>query len=811
MHVMKHHCRFNLLLLIGLFIWLLTPGAAWAQSGDTPQITVQAGFGQYYRDNTWVPVWVTLENNGPDVEARVEVQQIPAGSSQKVYSQSISLPGQSRKAIVVWFYPEGYLERVDVRLMVGNKIVTHKTPTLQSLGINDRLFGILAESTTPFNQVRMIHPVDGSRRLAHVSPADLPEDPGGLDIFDHLLISSSDTGSLTAAQVQVLSSWVSSGGRLILSGGAGWQPVAAGLGELLPFQPEGIRSLDDWSALAQYSGQPAGPAGEMVVAVGRLAPGAQVVAGSQAQPLVVRRPSGLGEVVYLSFDPAAQPFASWDGRQDFYSQLMAEEPFRPTWMQGFQDWGWAVTAINNLPNLNLPQPLGVISFLLVYVAVVGPLNFFILGRLKRRELAWVTIPALVVLFSLFTFLVGSFGRGKLPVLSRLAVVQAIDPSQPAQVDGLIGVFSPNRATYSLQTSRDLMTHSLPDSPDGAFLTEARNWQFLQQPGAGTTVKDIPVDVGSIQSVAVHGQLAAPDIQSTLVLKLDGHKYTLEGEIANHSDLSLEDTILLTPGGVELIGALAPGDNLPVRASLRADMPASYNGTSSLSTKYGYYPISNSVESWVTSLAGGIDYYSNNESYQRYALLSAIAGANSVSANSTGGEIYLAGWSHESPLQTGLIKQETTFYDQTLYFVRLDSRFELAGDQVTLSPGMFNWSVLDSTQPAPSPYDTSVSVGSFSLAFTPVRPLAFRQATALTLHIENYGSTGPVPFSISLWDYTGQAWVEQAVTQWGNFQVPEPQRYLSSTGEVRLRVESQDYNNSTSIEKIDFDVTLAVQH
>ena len=48
---------------------------------------------------------------------------------------------------------------------------------------------------------------------------------------------------------------------------------------------------------------------------------------------------------------------------------------------------------------SLPDVLPIIGFLLIYIALMGPLNYVILNRLNRREWAWVTIPLLIAVFS----------------------------------------------------------------------------------------------------------------------------------------------------------------------------------------------------------------------------------------------------------------------------------------------------------------------------------------------------------------------------------------------------------------------------
>lgn len=53
-----------------------------------------------------------------------------------------------------------------------------------------------------------------------------------------------------------------------------------------------------------------------------------------------------------------------------------------------------------------PLPL-IVAFLAIYLIAVGPLNGFVLARAGRRELAWLTIPAMTVVFSAGAFLASS--------------------------------------------------------------------------------------------------------------------------------------------------------------------------------------------------------------------------------------------------------------------------------------------------------------------------------------------------------------------------------------------------------------------
>ncbi|HVN52847.1 MAG TPA: hypothetical protein VMT46_00860 [Anaerolineaceae bacterium] len=789
----------------------LAPLAARAQTPPGLKMDVQAGYGGFCRANTWIPIRVSLENSGADLSGRLEVQQTPPLNTKRIYAQEISLPVQSRKTVTVLLFPENYLDGVIVHLFSAGKEVSGVKADLDCLSPTDRLFGVLGDASTPFNVLGRLNPPSGRTYVAQLQAADLPEDPAVLEAFDTLIVSGADTGTLAPAQQSALAAWVAGGGRMVVAGGPAWQRSAAGLKALLPLQPEGTQSLADLSELARFSGRSETLDGPAMVVRGGLQTGTQILAGEADAPLIAVRPMELGEVVYLTFDPAAGPFAKWAGREDFYRKLFDRPLVRPDWAGGFQNWESALTAVNSLPNLQLPHPLEVIGFLLVYVAVIGPVNFFVLRRVKHRELAWATIPVLALAFSGLAFGVGSFGRGKQPVLTRLAVVQAYTGEDRARVDGLVGLFSPGRSTYSLQIGKGILAHPIPENSVPQGLQTSRDWDVTWLAAGDVQVRNIHVDIGAVEAVAVVGSVPTPELTATLDLSLNSSDAVLRGEINNNSRLTLEHAVLLAPGSAQELGTLAPGSRTPVETHLLMDNQATYAGNSqalAASGLYKYYgPGYPGGYSWMTALTGGPDYYSSASTYQRYSLLTALAGYTGFSGSGTQGQIYLAGWSSTPLIDAGLGGQKFTPSDLTLYLVRLDSNLKLAGGQALLQPGMFTWSVLDSSQPDASPYNFALSQGSFSLAFRPAREIAFHSVKELTLHLANHGDTGQIPFKVSLWDFEGQEWTGQDTGHWGNYSIASPQKYVSPEGEVRLHIENTNSGQPATFERVDLSILV----
>ena len=80
-------------------------------------------------------------------------------------------------------------------------------------------------------------------------------------------------------------------------------------------------------------------------------------------------------------------------------------------------------AVMRAPALDAPGADVVGLFLLAYVLILVPINYLVLKRLDKKEWAWVTVPALVVVFAVTTYGVGYAAKGNAVFVNRAAVVE----------------------------------------------------------------------------------------------------------------------------------------------------------------------------------------------------------------------------------------------------------------------------------------------------------------------------------------------------------------------------------------------------
>jgi len=98
--------------------------------------------------------------------------------------------------------------------------------------------------------------------------------------------------------------------------------------------------------------------------------------------------------------------------------------------------------------VEMPKRGVVASFLLLYLLVAVPLNYFVFGWFRRREIAWAAVPLWAIIFSIGAYVVG-YQQGRLTV-DQLTVVEA-GPGQPEGLARtLMGVYAPRRGNYRFQ-------------------------------------------------------------------------------------------------------------------------------------------------------------------------------------------------------------------------------------------------------------------------------------------------------------------------------------------------------------------------
>jgi hypothetical protein len=215
-----------------------------------------------------------------------------------------------------------------------------------------------------------------------------------------------------------------------------------------------------------------------------------------------------------------------------------------------------VSAVGNLPSLALPPVGGLLVLLFGYIVLVGPVNYLVLKRLDRREWAWVTVPALIVVFTIGSFGIGSLMRGNEVVVHEVAIVRGAPGTETAAAQSYLGIFSPSRSTFQLRVPGDALL-AAPINGDIFGNGQVNTLDILQ--GDPSRVRDLAVGVGSLRTIRADAGTTGPKISADLHVE-DGR---LKGTLTNESATTLRTAAIAVGAAAAKLGDIDPGETVDI--------------------------------------------------------------------------------------------------------------------------------------------------------------------------------------------------------------------------------------------------------
>ncbi len=354
---------------------------------------------------------------------------------------------------------------------------------------------------------QMILYPSASNAMAWTRPEFLPDRSEGYHAVEGLILNTRRFYELSQEQREALADWIVSGGSVImwlgedpnsyqgsfLTGaidGSGWtgpsaltrQPIRTTLPALTSItgfteQRSVLGTFPVTYATDPHVTTLLAEDGIPVLQHIRLGRGDILLSGLDLSSLKSTSPSGLTD--YLRFmmgylisrndelDPLVKGEAT--SSMHYYQERTIGNPYVE------RSHFWVLHDFDNVlqsDNLTaLPRPDLLVLFLLAYILIVGPVNYFILLKLRHREWLWYTIPLIVTVFVLISYTWALGTKGSRLMLSRANIIDAYPHQQAAWESSYFGIFSPAGRRYDikLDSPYDLIRRLETPSPSMGYL------------------------------------------------------------------------------------------------------------------------------------------------------------------------------------------------------------------------------------------------------------------------------------------------------------------------------------------------------
>jgi hypothetical protein len=423
------------------------------------QVSARGGYGNYFRPGAWLPIIVTVENfpdaakpqEKKDFRGTIEASVTPFSDAVWQFSRKVEVPVFSRKTFFLYARLNKPTTAVPFQLLdANNKVVIQDT--VQGLTPLSPTQALLAIITTKVQALYFpdLTGIADQVRSVTINPDSLPDRWYGYESVSLAVLCGYDKNVMSARQEKALLDWVRSGGTLLVLGGVNTATYkGTAIEPLLPLAIRGTKTFRFPDSDADSSPSGASAQGEFLITDSDPVEGAQILYQHNDTILAASRRCGVGNIIFCAFDLTDERISR---HPKMFTLWAAIFPF-----QALNDYDRLVTtAIGaqlemGLGGAEVLPNLGIIGFvMLAYILLVGPANFLLLWRKKRLELAWITVPAIVAVFTVGILIVGYATKGSKYIYRECNLVRLRAGDSTGVVHSAIGFFSPRKSDFTIR-------------------------------------------------------------------------------------------------------------------------------------------------------------------------------------------------------------------------------------------------------------------------------------------------------------------------------------------------------------------------
>lgn len=554
-----------------------------AETDDTVKIDMKVGFDKFYKIGYTTPVYFEIENKLRDINGELQIEMPNQSDSITIYAMNVSLPKDSTKKFLMNVPMNAFNTKLKVNLTDGKNTITTKTFRVDP-GSNMETYalGILSDdfdSVKYINKVTIKNRGNFSTKNVRLDESSFPENIDALKTFNIIVINDFDTSKLSKQQYEALKKWVSDGGVLIIGTGPSQnKTLAIFKDDFITGEVGEIKKLTTTSLhkMAETKNVEAMNISALDINLKDSTP----IIKDGNFILLQKIEKGKGVVAVASFDFGLEPLSSWIGNSAFADKAIVA--VLPQYYQNdmyqkgmmMQDNLYAIdNALRNIPELPLPKTSHLVFIYIGYILLAAPLSYILLKRMDKRELMWIVVPALSLVFSGVIYFSGVGTRLTEPITNVISIID-IDNSGTITPKTYAGVFTPNKDNIRVEAGEDFDIRPLMLN-NGYYGRSVPNEDTQKRVDSKVIVAPKTVlefyrsGVWSMRTLALESE----DVfTGKLESNLNYAKGAYTGTINNTSGFDLDECYIITPNQYANIGPIKNGETKQINIK-----PSSYFG------------------------------------------------------------------------------------------------------------------------------------------------------------------------------------------------------------------------------------------
>lgn len=531
---------------------------------------IELGFDGTYKLGKWTELKLTIENTGKDIEGSIEATVPYSYEKNNIYSLPVSIPASSTKEYSLVVPIERFAHYIDIRLLDDKgKLIEKKT--IRNLSVvteSEYMLGIITDDEASLGYFK--EPSKENIFFSNYYPVNLtaesfPDRVELLDNFEVIIVNNIDTSKMSKKQLAALESWVKAGGILVTGTGANARRTLSGLSpSIVPVTTAGSLTLDKSYSLEEMGWQIL-QGGALNVIELKASQDASILISEDEIPIVIMNRIGNGYVYTAAFDLGTEPILSWEGKINLWNNIF-QESLASSKSISLTDPAYnAKTSmpsyvLGNIPTMGLPPASLVLFIFLLYLAMIGPINYFVLKKIDKRELSWITIPAISILFAVFIYSYAFTTKGNEMVANTISIVELDKDSGQGQLVEHVGLFFGRRGDYLVEIDSEGLV-SLMGDPYYGFDNDpnyaAKNIEARVVQGPSTKIEFDNVNIWTMKTFKIDKTIVDMGKVEADLSFTDGK---IVGRITNNTIYPLDDFVIYTMTSYQNLGNIAAGES-----------------------------------------------------------------------------------------------------------------------------------------------------------------------------------------------------------------------------------------------------------
>lgn len=562
------------------------------------KISVEEGIDGKVKEGRGFPLKVTVENTGSDFKGDLLFDYAPSYQTGGARALSIDVPANSERTYT--FSIPGFNDEIrhnsnlqTIHLFEGSwengKEVTFKgdkrlTPNF--IYTNHTTIGLLSENPDRLKGIKGSTMGGNGVEALTLSKETFPEEQGGLQMFDYIVLDQFNVTGLSQEQQGVLKSWVENGGVLFIGAAPHLADTLGSVADMAPLSQQEEATLSDTSSFNVKKNIKASFS-SLSVFEGKVKQEAEVVAEQGGIPIVAKSARGLGEVWQTTFSLGDPALNEWEDYDEWFANMLSKtEPYfllgQNNGDQSFLERIYYEVADSNelFPSTNFKVSTLVI-ILLIYLVIIVPLLYFLLRKMDKREQAWWIIPAISILVSSGIFITGAKDRISKPHLNQMNILKVEDDGSVHGISAFTAL-SNTGGDYDFVSDRnhlELTPARMRNNPGGGnqykFAVEE-----LNKDQRTITFRD--VEYWSTRTVLGTGE---KEDLGKFIPELNMKDKTISGTIQNDFPYDFTDVYIWSGSRIYRVGEVKAGETLSVDKKLSTDYLSSPIGNPNMSAPF----------------------------------------------------------------------------------------------------------------------------------------------------------------------------------------------------------------------------------